>query len=49
MNTQPIGTNRMCRSEERRLVMAIDPVCGMIVKRDKAAAHRTYKGRTYYF
>ena len=29
--------------------MAIDPVCGMIVKRDKAAAHRTYKGRTYYF
>lgn len=29
--------------------MAIDPVCGMRVKRDEAATHRMYKGRTYYF
>jgi Cu+-exporting ATPase len=29
--------------------MEIDPVCGMKVKPDKAAAHRMYKGQTYYF
>ena len=35
--------------EERRIVMAIEPVCGMKVKPEKAAATRTYEGQTYYF
>lgn len=28
---------------------AIDPVCGMTVEREKAAATASYKGTTYYF
>ncbi len=28
---------------------AIDPVCGMTVEEDKAAATSEYKGKTYYF
>jgi|GEM_PF-584498 YHS domain-containing protein len=35
--------------EERRIVMAIDPVCGMKVKPEKAAATRMHEGQTYYF
>jgi len=27
----------------------IDPVCGMQVEKDKAAARYDYKGTTYYF
>jgi YHS domain-containing protein len=29
--------------------MAVDPVCGMDVEPDKAAATSEYKGKTYYF
>lgn len=29
--------------------MAIDPVCGMDVEPDKAAAESTYEGKEYYF
>jgi YHS domain-containing protein len=29
--------------------MARDPVCGMMVTPQKAAAKREYKGKTYYF
>lgn len=29
--------------------MAIDPVCGMDVEPDKAAAKSTYGGKDYYF
>lgn len=29
--------------------MAIDPVCGMKVKPEEAAATYEYKGKTYYF
>lgn len=29
--------------------MAIDPICGMDVKEEEAAATSTYKGKTYYF
>lgn len=29
--------------------MAIDPVCKMTVKEDKAAATAEYRGKTYYF
>lgn len=29
--------------------MAVDPVCGMEVDPDKAAASSTYEGNTYYF
>ncbi|HEY5526326.1 MAG TPA: YHS domain-containing protein [Candidatus Anoxymicrobiaceae bacterium] len=29
--------------------MAVDPVCGMDVEPDNAAARSTYKGKTYYF
>ena len=29
--------------------MAIDPVCGMDVEPDKAAAKSTYGGKEYYF
>ena len=29
--------------------MAIDPVCGMEVDEDQAAAQYEYKGETYYF
>jgi len=29
--------------------MAVDPVCGMEVKEDEAAATSVYKGKTYYF
>ncbi len=29
--------------------MPIDPVCGMEVKEDEAAATSTYQGKTYYF
>ena len=29
--------------------MAIDPVCGMDVEPDKAAAKRTYGGKEYFF
>jgi YHS domain-containing protein len=29
--------------------MAVDPVCGMDVEPDKAAARSTYKGKEYYF
>ena len=32
-----------------KIVVAIDPVCGMKVKPEKAAATRVYKGQTYYF
>jgi P-type Cu+ transporter len=30
-------------------LMAIDPVCGMEVKEEFAAATSKYKGKTYYF
>ena len=29
--------------------MARDPVCGMMVDEEKAAATSEYKGKTYYF
>jgi len=29
--------------------MVIDPVCGMEIEEEDAAASRTYKGKTYYF
>ncbi|HID85863.1 MAG TPA: YHS domain-containing protein [Anaerolineae bacterium] len=29
--------------------MAKDPVCGMMVDEEKAAATSEYKGKTYYF
>ena len=29
--------------------MAKDPVCGMMVEEQKAAAISSYKGQTYYF
>lgn len=29
--------------------MATDPVCGMTVEREKAAATMEYEGTTYYF
>ena len=29
--------------------MAKDPICGMEVKEDEAAATSDYKGKTYYF
>ena len=29
--------------------MAKDPICGMEVKEDEAAAKSSYKGKTYYF
>lgn len=29
--------------------MAKDPVCGMMVEEQKAAATSSYKGQTYYF
>lgn len=29
--------------------MAKDPVCGMDIEPDKAAASYEYKGKTYYF
>lgn len=29
--------------------MAIDPICGMEVEEDGAAATYEYKGKTYYF
>jgi Cu+-exporting ATPase len=29
--------------------MAVDPVCGMDVEPEKAAATSDYKGQTYYF
>jgi YHS domain-containing protein len=29
--------------------MAVDPVCGMDVEPDKAAATSEYEGQTYYF
>ncbi|HUU50441.1 MAG TPA: YHS domain-containing protein [Nitrospinota bacterium] len=29
--------------------MAIDPICGMEVKEEEAAATSTYKDKTYYF
>lgn len=29
--------------------MAKDPVCGMMVDEEKAAATSVYKGKTYYF
>jgi YHS domain-containing protein/uncharacterized membrane protein YraQ (UPF0718 family) len=37
--------------EERRMTMAqaTDPVCGMTVQPESAAAKREYKGTTYYF
>jgi len=37
--------------EKRREVreMAKDPVCGMMVEEEKAAATSEYKGKTYYF
>jgi len=30
-------------------IMAKDPVCGMQVDKEKAAATSVYKGKTYYF
>jgi YHS domain-containing protein len=30
-------------------IMAIDPVCGMTVDENKAAAKHEYQGKTYYF
>jgi len=33
----------------RRLIMALDPVCGMTVDPAKAAGHLEHKGRTYHF
>jgi YHS domain-containing protein len=29
--------------------MAVDPVCGMQVNEEEAAAHTDYQGDTYYF
>ncbi len=34
---------------EGGVIMAIDPVCGMKVNKEKAAATSVYKGETYYF
>ena len=34
---------------ERGTIMAKDPVCGMQVNKEKAAATSVYKGETYYF
>ena len=34
---------------ERGTIMAKDPVCGMQVNKEKAAATSMYKGETYYF
>ena len=30
-------------------MMVVDPVCGMEIEEEEAAASRTYKGKTYYF
>lgn len=29
--------------------MVKDPVCGMEIEKEKAAAHKEYEGKTYYF
>ena len=34
---------------ERGTIMAKDPVCGMQVNKEKAAATSVYKGENYYF
>jgi|KNS12BottometaT_FD_k123_3225_4 YHS domain-containing protein len=34
---------------EEGTIMAIDPVCGMKVNKQKAAATIVYNGETYYF
>ncbi len=34
---------------EKKEATAVDPVCGMKVHTDKAAATATYQGKTYYF
>ena len=37
------------RSRERMPQMTKDPVCGMSIEENKAAATVTHQGRTYYF
>jgi Cu+-exporting ATPase len=39
----------MLRGEERNKTMVKDPVCGMDVDPDSAAASSDYEGQTYYF
>jgi len=39
----------MMRGEERNKTMVKDPVCGMDVDPDSAAASSDYEGQTYYF
>lgn len=42
-----LTTSKEKRKEVRE--MAKDPVCGMMVEEEKAAATSEYKGKTYYF